>query len=62
MSAIVLQLFVGFCLMLGALLLFAHGLAQSDHEHVDRLTLLPLEDETTPNEPAHRPESHGSDS
>lgn len=33
-----------------------------DIEHADRLSLLPLEDKPTPNEPAHRPESHGSDS
>ena len=45
MSALVLTLFVSLGLGVLGVLLFAHGVAQGDHEHVDRLSLLPLIDD-----------------
>lgn len=45
MNALYLTLFVSLGLVAGALLLFAAGWRQRDHEHVDRLSLLPLEDD-----------------
>lgn len=45
MSVIVLQVFVSLMLVLGAVLLLAYSIKHSDHEHSDRLSLLPLEKE-----------------
>ena len=45
MEIIVLQVFVSLVLVLGSLLLYGHSHCQRDHEHADRLALLPLEDE-----------------
>lgn len=45
MSVLVLQVFVSLMLVLGAVLLLAWSIRHSDHEHVDRLSLLPLEEE-----------------
>ncbi len=46
MNALFLTLFVSIVLALGGVLLFAFGFAQRDHEHADRLSLLPLHDDT----------------
>lgn len=43
MNVIVLQVFVSLMLVLGAVLLLAYSVRHSDHEHADRLSLLPLE-------------------
>jgi hypothetical protein len=54
---IVLQVFVSLLLVLGSLLLYGHSHCQRDHEHADRLALLPLEEDgerdasRTPGEP-----------
>lgn len=45
MNALYLTLFVSLGLVAGALLLFAFGWRQRDHDHADRLSLLPLEDD-----------------
>jgi len=45
MSVLVLQVFVSLMLVLGAVLLLAWSIRHSDHEHADRLSLLPLEEE-----------------
>ena len=45
MSIIILQVFVGLILVAGALVLLAYTLRGADHEHVERLSLLPLEDD-----------------
>lgn len=47
MSVIILQVFVSLMLVVGALLLLAFSLKHSDHEHADRLSLLPMEEEET---------------
>ena len=46
MEVIGLQIFVSLMLVLGSLLLFAWSAKQRDHEHNDRLALLPLENDT----------------
>lgn len=48
MNAILLTLFVSLALVGLGLLLFAHGVSQRDHEHADRLSLLPLDEDTGP--------------
>jgi hypothetical protein len=45
MEVLILQVFVSLILVVGALLLFGFTMRQRDHEHADRLSLLPLEDE-----------------
>lgn len=43
MNVLILLVFVSLVLVAGALLLLAWSLKQSDHEHADRLSLLPME-------------------
>lgn len=45
MNVVVLQVFVSLMLVVGSLLLLAYSLKHADHEHADRLSLLPMEDE-----------------
>jgi hypothetical protein len=45
MNVVVLQVFVSLVLVAGSLILFVHSIRQRDHEHADRLSLVPLEDE-----------------
>ena len=45
MNVIILQVFVGLVLVCGALVLFAYSLRGKDHEHAERLSLLPIEDD-----------------
>lgn len=52
MTALVLTLFVSLGLAFLAILLFAHGVVQGDHDHADRLSLLPLDEDTGRSEPA----------
>lgn len=47
MNVIVLQVFVSLMLVVGSLLLLAYSVKHADHEHADRLSLLPMEDEET---------------
>jgi len=44
-EVLVLQIFVSLLLVVGSLLLFGHSLRKRDHEHADRLSLLPLEED-----------------
>lgn len=45
MDVVVLQVFVSLMLAVGSVLLFVHSAKQRDHEHAQRLALLPLEAE-----------------
>ena len=45
MNVLVLQVFVSLMLVAGSVVLFAYSVRQRDHEHADRLSLVPLEDE-----------------
>jgi hypothetical protein len=44
-EVLILQVFVSLLLVVGSILLFGHSMRQRDHEHADRLSLLPLDDE-----------------
>lgn len=48
MSVLPLQVFVSLMLVVAAVVALAYSLKQGDHEHADRLSLLPLEDDTAP--------------
>jgi hypothetical protein len=45
MNVVALQVFVSLMLVAGSLVLFVHSVRQRDHEHADRLSLAPLEDD-----------------
>ncbi|MFO0551283.1 MAG: hypothetical protein U0271_23035 [Polyangiaceae bacterium] len=53
MDVIVLQIFVSLGLVVGSLLLFAFSTKQRDHEHNDRLALLPLDNDRAPLDLSH---------
>jgi hypothetical protein len=53
-NVLVLQVFVSLMLVAGSVLLFAFSVRHRDHEHADRLSLFPLEEEDT------RPSQHPS--
>ena len=48
MNVLVLQVFVSLCLVAAAILLFLYSIKQADHEHADRLSLAPLDDDDPP--------------
>ena len=56
MNVLLLQVFVSLMLVLGSVLALLYSVKQADHEHSDRLSLLPLEDDyvahATPSESA----------
>jgi hypothetical protein len=60
MNVMLLQVFVSLMLVAGSLVLFVHSVRQRDHEHADRLSLAPLEDDRaiseTPEQPTERQE------
>ena len=48
MEILIVQVFVSLVLVTGAVVLLAYSVKQADHEHADRLSILPLEDEHPP--------------
>lgn len=62
MNMLTLQVFVSLMLVVSSLVLFAYSIRQRDHEHADRLCLLPLEEErhTPPQSDTSLPPSGGS--
>jgi hypothetical protein len=64
MEVLILQAFVSLMLVGGALLLFSFSWRQRDHEHADRLALLPAEDDdahpTRPARDVQKPSRTGS--
>jgi hypothetical protein len=60
MEVIGLQIFVSLMLVLSSVLLFLYSAKQRDHEHGDRLALLPLEnDSPLADSDARAPEAPG---
>ena len=49
MNVLLLQVFVSLMLVLGSVLALLYSVKQADHEHSDRLSLLPLEDDYAAN-------------
>lgn len=47
MEVLILTVFVSVVLVTGAVLFFAWNVRQRAHEHVDQLSLLPLQEDTT---------------
>jgi hypothetical protein len=45
MNVIVMQVFVSLVLVVGSLILFGISMRNRDHEHADRLSLLPMADD-----------------
>jgi hypothetical protein len=56
MNVLVLQVFVSLMLVVSSVLLFAYSVRHRDHEHADRLSLFPLEDDSTPEPPPSAPQ------
>jgi hypothetical protein len=56
MNVLVLQVFVSLMLVASSVLLFAYSVRHRDHEHADRLSLFPLEDDSSQS-PAEPPPS-----
>ena len=52
MNVLVLQVFVSLMLVVGSVLLFLVSVRHRDHEHADRLSLFPLEDDAPVAPPA----------
>jgi hypothetical protein len=52
-SVLVLQVFVSLILVVGSLVLFGVSVRNRDHEHADRLSLLPMADDDAPIEENH---------
>ena len=48
MNVVVLQVFVSLMLGAGSIVLFVYSVRQRDHEHADRLSLAPLEEDLGP--------------
>jgi len=42
LDVLILQVFVSLMLVVGSLVLFGFSMRQRDHEHADRLSLLPM--------------------
>lgn len=53
MNVVALLVFVSLMIVLGALLAFAWSVKEQEHDHADRLSLLPLDDQnpTAPDAP-----------
>ncbi len=45
MEILIVQVFVSLLLVGGGVVLLAYSIKQSDHEHADRLSILPLQDD-----------------
>lgn len=58
MSVVILQVFVSLMLVASSVLLFLVSVRQRDHEHADRLSLIPLEDEQPASPPTSPSASH----
>jgi hypothetical protein len=59
-NVILLQVFVSLMLVAGSVLLFAVSIRDGDHEHADRLSLLPLEDDSARPAPQDSEPQHDS--
>ena len=57
MEVLILQVFVSLVLVAGSILLFATSMRHRDHEHADRLSLLPMADDD-PKETHGNPHDH----
>jgi nitrogen fixation-related uncharacterized protein len=51
MSIVIMQVFVSLVLVAGSLVLFLQSVRQRDFDHADRLSLAPLDDDTSPTSP-----------
>ena len=47
MEVLILTVFVSLVLVAGAILFFAWNVRERAHEHIDQLSLLPLQEDTT---------------
>jgi hypothetical protein len=56
MEILVVQVFVSLLLVVGGVVLLAYSIKQADHEHADRLSLLPLQED----EPETKRETRGA--
>lgn len=45
MEILIVQVFVSLLLVVGGVVLLAYSIKQSDHEHADRLSILPLQED-----------------
>ncbi len=45
MEILIVQVFVSLLLVIGGVVLLAYSIKQADHQHADRLSILPLQDD-----------------
>jgi nitrogen fixation-related uncharacterized protein len=50
MNVLVLPVFISLVLVAGALVALLYSVKQGDHEHAERLSLLPLDDDDAPHD------------
>ncbi len=50
MEILVVQVFVSLLLVVGGVVLLAYSIKQADHEHADRLSILPLQEDAPKSE------------
>ena len=59
MEVLILTVFVSVALVAGELLFFAWNIRNGNHDHVERLTLLPLEQDQRRTTPAQQSDEKG---
>ncbi|HEY0712740.1 MAG TPA: cytochrome oxidase [Polyangia bacterium] len=62
MNVVGLQLFVSLVLVAGSIVLFVHSVRERTHEHAERLSLAPLEDDAITPARAHSLQNSASNS
>ena len=55
MDVVILQVFVSLLLVTGGVLLLLYSVKQSDYEHAERLSLLPMEHDDATSDKGSRP-------
>ncbi len=58
MEILIVQVFVSLLLVASGVVLLAYSIKSADHEHADRLSLMPLSEDSTPGEDRGATQNH----